>query len=315
MWFAAFDAHRPWETDDQKAPHDPAKLILPAGIPDTPLAREDFAAYCDEVRRFDRYVGGAVDELKKQGVFEDTVIMLLGDNGRPFPRSKTSLYDNGMKTPLVVHWSKGNFKEGAQCGSLVSAIDIAPAMLEAAGLPVPPPVQGISLLPLCRNPQLKSREVLFGERNWHTQRACGRMVRKGDWVYMRDYTPGCYSFQMVDHATGSYAELLRLKAEGQLTPEQAELFSTSRPPEQLFNVVDDPQQLKNLAGNPEHKETMEFFRVALADWQKQTGDSIPAVDEMTPDRHDRKTYERLFPGRRPPTGIIAGQQAAAETIH
>ena len=314
MWFAAFDAHRPWEADEQAAPHDPASVILPAGIPDTPVARADFAAYCDEVRRFDRYVGGVVNELKKQGVFEDTLIILLGDNGRPFPRSKTSLYDSGMKTPLVVHWPAGGLKEGAISKSLVSAMDIAPAILEAAGLSIPARVQGLSLLPVCRNPEVKIREVLFGERNWHTQRGCGRMVRKGEWVYMRDFTPGYYSFQMVDHDIGAYAELLRLKAEGKLTPEQAEAFSTHRPTEQLFNLADDPQQLNNLADHPELREKLEFFRKTLNEWQRQTGDSIPEVEEMTPDRHDRETYERLYPGLRPPTGIVPGQQAGAGTL-
>jgi len=315
MWFAAFDAHRPWEADADETPHDPANVILPAGIPDTPVARADLAAYCDEVRRFDRYVGGVIAELKAQGVLENTLIILLGDNGRPFPRNKTTLYDNGMKTPLVVHWPDGKLREGAQCSSLVSAIDIAPAILEAVGLSVPPQVQGISLLPLCGSPELETRELLFGERNWHVQRTCGRMVRKGDWVYMRDFTPGSYSFQMVDHEKGAYAELLRLRAEGNLPPEQAETFSTNRPKEQLFNVASDPQQLKNLAGNSEHKERIEFFRKALKDWQQRTGDSIPALDEMTADRHDRKTFKRLFSGSRPPTGIIAGQRAGATTIN
>jgi N-sulfoglucosamine sulfohydrolase len=315
MWFAAFDAHRPWEADEEETPHDPSKVLLPAGIPDTPVARADFASYCDEVRRFDRYVGGVMEELKKQDVFEDTLIIVLGDNGRPFPRNKTSLYDNGMKTPLVVHWPGGQIAEGSVSSSLVSTIDIAPAILEAAGLPVPSPVQGISLLPICRQPGLQTRDMLFGERNWHVQRACGRMVRKGDWVYIRDFTPGSYSFQMVNHKDGAYAELLRLKAEGNLAPEQAEVFSTRRPVEQLFNVADDPQQLENLAGNPEKKERLEFFRNTLEDWQQRTGDSIPDVDEMTPDRHDRKTYERLYPGVRPPTGIISGQQAGATKIY
>ena len=315
MWFAAFDAHRPWEADTEEAPHDPAKVILPAGIPDTPLARSDFSAYCDEVRRFDCYVGGVVNELKEQGVFENTLIVLLGDNGRPFPRNKTSLYDNGMKTPLVVCWPNGKLKDGSASTSLVSAIDIAPAILEAAGLPIPPQVQGISLLPICRQPELQTRDLLFGERNWHVQRGCGRMVRKGDWVYMRDFTPSCYSFQMVDHAVGAYAELLRLKAEEKLTPEQAEVFSINRPEEQLFNVAEDPQQLRNLAGNPEKKELVKFFRKALADWQDRTGDSIPAFDEMTPDRCDRQTYERLYPESRPPAGIVSGQRAGAQNLN
>lgn len=315
MWFASWDAHRPWEPDPKEIPHDPATVELPAGVPDTPVSRADFASYCDEVRRFDRAVGRVMNELKEQGVFDNTLIILFGDNGRPFPRNKTSLYDNGMKTPLVVCWPNGNLKDGARSVSLVSSIDIAPAVLEAAGLPVPPQVQGISLLPVCRNPEQKTRTVLFGERNWHVQRACGRMVRKGDWVYIRDFTPGYFSFQMVNHNDAAYSELLRLKAEGKLTPEQAEAFSTNRPPEQLFNVAVDPQQLKNLAGNPEKSDMVEFFRAVLSDWQLQTGDSIPPLDEMTPDRHDRKTFERLYQEGRSAGGVLPGEKAGAEQIN
>jgi len=314
MWFASFDAHRPWEPDSLGVPFDPTKVILPAGVPDTPKARKDMAFYYDEVQRFDRYVGGVMDELKQQGVFENTLIILLGDNGRPFPRNKTSLYDNGMKTPLIVHWPGGKFKSGAVSGSLVSAIDIAPAILEATGLSVPPQVQGKSLLPVCRKPETEIHQFIFGERNWHTQRACGRMVRWGKYVYIRDFTPGSYSFQMVDYKTGSYAELLRLKAEGNLTLVQAEAFSTNRVEEMLFNVASDPQQLINLFNDPEYKDELKYLRETLAAWQKRTGDSIPPVEEMTPDRYDRNTYERLYPGSRPSTGIVPGQKAGATDI-
>ena len=314
MWFGAFDAHRPWEPDPLEAPHDPVDVVLPVGVPDTPLSRQDVASYYDEVRRFDRYVGGVVEELKRQGVFENTLIILLGDNGRPFPRSKTSLFDNGMKTPLVVHWPGGRLAEGAVSDALVSSIDIAPAILAAAGFPVPSSVQGISLLPVCRQPGKVIRDVIYGEQNWHVQRYGGRMVRQGDMVYFRDFAPHLCPFQMVDHATGAYAELLRLKAAGKLTAVEAEIFSTERPSELLFNVAHDPDQRVNLAGDASHAQLLGEMRAALAAWQVRTGDSIPEVAEMTPDRLDRTTFERLYTGARPPTGILPGQTAGAPSL-
>lgn len=72
--------------------------------------------------------------------------------------------------------------------------------------------------------------------------------------------------------------------------------------------------VNNLAANPEHQQTLETLRGALNDWQARTGDSIPEFEKMTPDRHDRQTYERLYPGRRPTGGIAAGQQAGAEGL-
>ncbi|MBK1875468.1 sulfatase family protein [Pelagicoccus mobilis] len=315
MWFAALDAHRPWEADTEERPHDPSRVMVPAGVPDTPIARTDMASYYDEVRRFDRFVGDVVEELKTQEVYENTLIIVLADNGRPFPRSKTSLYDGGMKTPLVVHWPEGQFEEGARSGSLVSAIDIAPAILEVAGLPTPSRVQGVSFLPICRDSKTQTRDLLFGERNWHTQIGCGRMVRWGDFVYMRDFTPESYSFLMVNAAKASYADLLRLKPSGKLRPEEDEIFSVNRAEELLFDVSKDPKQVRNLVGNPEMNATLENMRAMMDEWQERTGDSIPELENMTPDRHDRVSYERLYPGPRPSEGIVAGQDAGATEIN
>lgn len=314
-WFASFDAHRPWQADLEGPVADPASLTLPAGVPDTPKAREDLACYIAEVQRFDQTVGMVVDELKAQGVFENTIIIIMGDNGCPFPRNKTTVYDNGLKTPFIVHWPGGNFSAGSVSRSLLSSIDIAPTLLTAAGLPVPPQVQGADFMSVCRDPRKSIRDIVFGERNWHVQRACQRMVRQGDYVYVRNFAPGSYSFQMVNYAVGSYAELLRLKAEGKLMPEQAEEFSTDMPEEMLFNVATDPQQLENLAGNPERTGELKHLRGLLDAWQTQTGDSIPAVEEMTVNRHNPETFERLYEGGRPPTGTLPGQTAGAMQIN
>ena len=315
MWFAAFDAHRPWEPDPLEKPHDADKVVIPAGVADTLISRQDLASYYDEVRRFDRHVGYVIKELKAQGVFDNTLILLVGDNGRPFPRNKTSLYENGMNIPFILHWPNGEIKSGETSSSLVSTIDIAPTILAALGMTIPPQVQGMSVLPIARQPSLQTRQLLFAERNWHTQRGVGRMVRQGDYVYFKDFTPASYSFQMVNHADPSYAELLRLKGEGTLTPEQAELFSTDRAVEMLFNVVDDPQQLNNVVDKAEYKELLNRLREKLALWQKRTGDSIPPLEQLTVDRHDRKTFERLHQGARPPFGVVPGQAAGATKIN
>lgn len=313
MWFAAYDAHRPWEPDPGETPHQLARIVLPAGVPDTPVARQDVASYYDEVRRFDRYVGGVVTELKRQDVFDETVIILLGDNGRPFPRNKTTLYEGGMRTPLIVHWPKGRLASGATSDSLISTIDLAPTILEIASLPIPGSIQGINMLPVCRQPGLEIREVLFGEQNWHVQRYCARMVRKGDFVYFRDFAPHLPHLYP-GGKEGAVGELTRLYRLGELTKEQALIFSDDRPEESLFNLKEDPNQLHNLAEWPEHENVLLEMRELLATWQDETGDSIPSVDEMTPDRNDPVTGKRLYPGWRPPTGEVPGAKADATSI-
>lgn len=314
MWFAAYDAHRPWEADPEAPPHDPANVTLPAGVPDTPLARQDVAGYYDEVRRFDRSVGRMIDELKAQHVLDETIIIVIADNGRPFPRSKTSLYDGGMKTPLIIRGPAAGLKPGAVSASLVSTIDLAPFILELAGCAVPPAVQGISLAPILRDPAAQTRRWIAGEQNWHVQRYAGRMVREGDFVYLRNFTPDLFPFQMVDQSFGTYAELLRMRESGQLTPEQAEAFATDAPPEALFDVRQDPDQLNNLVDEPRFAAVLAALRARLASWQERTGDSVPAAERMTPDRIDRQTFARTHPGLRPPTGGIPGERHGAAAL-
>ena len=314
MWFAAYDAHRPWEADPEETPYDKAQGDLPAGIPDTLVGREDLAQYYDEVRRFDRYVGYVIAELERQGILDDTMIIVVGDNGRPFPRNKTHLFDNGMKVPLIVHWPRGGFETGGRPDGLVSTIDIAPTILSLLGLNTPEMMQGRSFADTLRREDAPTSDYIFGERNWHTQRGIGRMVRHGNLTYFRNFTPEYYPFLMVASGNPSYSELLRLRRESKLAPHEAELFSTDGPAESLYDVSKDPQQIVNLIDEPAYRDRLYQMRTLLAQWQAQTGDSIPEASQTTVDRQDRVTFERLYPGVRPPDGIVAGQQAGAQSI-
>ena len=100
MWFASKDAHRGWQKDELGEKHDKADAIIPPYMADMDGTRTDLAFYYDEIQRLDRYIGLIVKELKKQQVLDNTVIMFMADNGRPFPRCKTWLYDSGNKNPL-----------------------------------------------------------------------------------------------------------------------------------------------------------------------------------------------------------------------
>jgi arylsulfatase A-like enzyme len=314
FWFAGFDAHRPWEPITTAVPTDPVTVALPVGLPDTLAVRQDYANYIDEVRRFDQLIGDLVAELKAQGVFENTLIVVTSDNGRPFARSKTTLYEGGMRTPLVFHWLGGNLPPGVVSDSLISLIDIAPTILDIADLDVPESVQGLSMVPALRDPEATPRDIVFGEQNWHTQRFAGRMVRQGRYVYIRDYAPNAYSFIMVERQNPTNTELARLRAEGGLTPLQAEPFSVNRPEELLFDVVADPDQTNNLVASEEHAAVLANMRALLADWRARTGDSIGTVEAMTADRLDRTTFQAQFTGLRPADGVIPGRSARATEI-
>ncbi|NJM55629.1 MAG: sulfatase [Verrucomicrobiae bacterium] len=132
-WFGSYDAHREWEENDKAPTYDPATVVVPPYLFDGPGTRADLAQYYHEVSRSDYYLGELFKELERQGIARDTYVIYCTDNGRPFPRCKTRLYDSGVKSPLLV-WRPGAVQP-ARTASLVSSIDYSATILELAGSP------------------------------------------------------------------------------------------------------------------------------------------------------------------------------------
>ena len=315
MWFASHDAHRGWDDKTQAKRHTLEDVVLPPYLIDTPKARADMAKYYDEVQRLDRYTGYVVEELKKQGMLDNTVIIFMADNGRPFARCKTRMYDSGIKTPFVVHWPAGLKQSPQVSHSLVSAIDIAPTILDLAGLRSPKTFQGVSFTRLLANPKASVRKYVFAERNWHAQIAHVRMARYGDHVYIRNAHPQLPQICCLESQCPQ-KELREFAKAGKLTDAQMDPLLEPRPAEELFNVADDYHQINNIAADPKHRKVLEKMRKLMDQWQKRTGDTTPSLDKATPDRFDRRTGKPIHGrGGRPKGGIIPGQTTTAEKIN
>ena len=281
FWFAAFDAHRGWATSAHAPTYEHDKIIIPPYMVDTPATREDLAHYYHEVSRFDHFVGLVTAELAAQGVLENTLIVVASDNGRPFPRAKTRLYDSGIKTPWVVHFPS-MIKKPAVSDSFLSVIDLSATCLELAGIPRPERIQGRSFLPMLQDPEATIRDMVFAEQNWHVYKNHSRMVRFGDYLYIKNNYPNQPNLSVEAHDYPAARELWKAHAEGKTTPAQQQIFANPCPEEELFRVDKDPDQLTNVAADPENAAALQKARRLLADWTEQTGDTIPA--NPTPDR-------------------------------
>jgi arylsulfatase len=291
MWFAAHDAHRRWNAGPFAGKNDPRNVRVPPYLADTPETREDLAQHFDEISRLDHHVGEVVTELARQGVRDNTLVIFMADNGRPFPRSKTHLYDDGIKTPLILNWP-AVIKGAATVASLVSSIDLMPTLLELAGVPVPPTAQGVSLRPILRDPGATIRDCVFAEKNWQNFPAHMRMVRAGDWVYLRNAWPELPQPGASDSFYNPSADALKaLHAAGRLTEAQANIFLVPRPTEELYHVKTDPAQTRNLVHEPRAREELDQLRALLTRWQQETGDSVP--ENRTPANVDYETGRKL----------------------
>ena len=291
MWLASYDGHRPWGQNSFAGTNRADNLSLPPYFADAINTRIDLAKYYDEVTRFDYYIGKVEAELKKQGVLDNTIIIIIGDNGRPFPRAKTRVYDSGMQTPLIIKWNKKIHKANIS-QALISVIDIAPTLLDVAGVTILPSFQGKSFQKIIFNPSLEFRKYVFAEHNWHDYEALERTVRTKDFLYVLNLRASLSNPGAADITSSpSFKDLQDIRDSGKLSAAQSDVFITPRPFEEFYNCHQDPMQLVNIASVKSYADQLVDLRKIMAQWQLETKDSNPS--QLTKDWYDRGNGKRL----------------------
>ncbi len=287
------DPHRPLDANAIPEPHDPRKIKLPAHYPDTPGVRADFARYYDEIARFDTFFGEVLAELRKRGLAENTIVIFMGDNGASQFRGKGTLYEYGVRVPLLARWP-GKVKAGAVSKELISGEDLAPTLLEACGLKPLPEMTGRSFLKLLRGEPDTARQYVFAERGAHGGGLptgaqpfdLGRVVigRRYKLIYNALWQ---LPYQPVDFSGDVFwKELQQMNNEGKLSPDLSRLyFSPTRPMFEMFDLETDPSELKNLIDSPEHAAVVRELKAALQEWMILERDYLPLpVPPPAPER-------------------------------
>jgi N-sulfoglucosamine sulfohydrolase len=287
FWFGSFDPHRPYDTDSGvKSGMNPADVVVPPWLPDTLAVRKDILDYYFETQRFDREVGEMLDLLAKKGMLDNTLIVVSGDNGIPFPRGKCTLYDSGTHAPLIVAW-KGKVKGGRVVDDFVSLADLAPTFLEVAGqkpLDVMTARSFLDILLSDKSGQVDpQRDKVFTERERHClcrpdeQSYPARAIRTRDFLYIWNPRPNLWpsgdpeDFADVDGGSPSKVEILQHRNEPAMAPFYQMAFG-KRPAEELYDLAKDPHELHNVAGQPEYAAAQEKLRGELHRWMSETGD-------------------------------------------
>ena len=298
VWLAAVDPHRPYSENIVPQPHRPSDVRLPPYHPDTPDVRKDYTLYYDEIHRLDDYVGKVVAELKRQNVDQNTMLIFFSDNGRPFPRDKTTIYDSGIKTPLIISWPS-TVPAGESTKSLVSSVDFASTICDIAGLGSRfAPSPGKSFRPVLHDPRKKTRDYVFAEKNWHDYEDHSRAVRDERFKYIRNYYYDLPNTPPADAVRSETFQFMQREyATGKLPAHQSQCFHSPRPKEELYDIAADPHEINNLANRPAHKATLQRFRDELRRWESTTKDTVPEL--RTADEFDRKAGTPTPARRRP----------------
>jgi len=254
-----------------------ALTTLPPYYPDTPTNRENWKRNYELITAMDAWAGDLIQQLKDDGLYDNTIIFFWSDHGIGLPRAKRWLYESGTRVPLIVRAPpnrnvSGLTEPGAVDGQLVSGVDFAPTMLNLAGLELPDHLQGRAFLGSNLTPV---RDYIYGARDRMDERYdIIRMVRDHRFRYIRNYEPLKPYYQFMNSAEKgrTMAELRRLFDAGELDPVPARYFGL-KPPEELYDVNEDPHEIRNLADDPAYAPVLDRMRQAHLDWVAITRDT------------------------------------------
>lgn len=326
FWLGASDPHRGYELHSGRdSGIDISSIDLYPCFPESEEIRSDVADYYFEVQRFDSDIGKALAMLEEIGELDNTIVVMTGDHGMPFPRCKSNLYDTGTRVPLAIRWGS-KVKAGQSFKKFVSLTDLAPTFLDAAGISIPSAMTGKSILRALTgggDDALRPYVLTGKERHVPSQEAPdwggypGRSIRTDDFLYIRNYEPnkwpsGTPYFEKATMEGNWYADtdngptktyIINNKDKDEAHKRAYDLSFAKRPAEELFDLKTDPGQLTNVASVEAYQEIL----LELSD--KLTADLVATGDPRhTSIEFDFDTQAYSGGGPKAPTYIDPSKQ-------
>ena len=254
----------------------PEDVMVPSFLSDLPEVRQELAEYYRAIHRLDQGVGMMLSALEKSGLANDTLVVFMSDNGPPFVNSKTTLYDAGVRLPLVIRQPNNSEGRGIKNPNMVSFVDILPTFLDWAGHGniTDNSRKGRSILPIMsQRENVEGWDKVFGSHTFHevTNYYPTRFMRTRRFKYHRNIA-WKLDFPFAADLYGSLTwEGIRNADPPMLGPRSLKSY-IQRPPEELYDLETDPNEVKNLAKDPAFRTQLEEMRKATEEWQRQTGD-------------------------------------------
>lgn len=262
---------------------DPDHVTVPPWLVDAPDTRRQLAQMYDAAHAADIELGRTLDQLRADGVLDNSIIIFTSDNGEGVPRGKRSLTETGLRLPFIVRFPDGRMA-GTVRDDLASFVDFAPTFLAMAGAPRPDGLQGRDLFADPAPDYVFAAADRFEEVTTRS-----KSVRDGRYTYIRNCRtdlPLLYPHKARDMLPAMW-DLKAARTAGTLTAVQARYFQPVLA-EELYDRQTDPDELTNLAGDPAQRDILSRLRQALDDFNARVGD-LSAVPEA-------EMVARMWPG-------------------
>ena len=284
--------HRKWV-------RDPIRQIniddveIPPYYPDTPLTRRDWANGLESMQVVDRQIGELLKRLDDENLSDNTLVFLIGDNGRCMPRGKQFLYDGGIQVPIIARWPK-KINKGQVNSSMVSTLDVTAAILEAAKIDPGYDLHGKDIL----SDEISDRLYIFAARDKMDDTFDAmRAIRSRRYKLIHNLMPERPYCQYNKYKEASYPVLALLNVlnlKGELTPEQSLFMAPGKPEFELFDLENDPFEVNNLYGSEEYSDVFDIMLNELEAWRISINDQGVSYKFKTggwPATYPTRSYE------------------------
>ncbi|HEU4551357.1 MAG TPA: sulfatase [Chitinophaga sp.] len=265
--------HVPWFPNRD---FDPGKLKMPDYLADTKATRKALSAYYQSIGEADKMLGEVLQAIDKAGQKNSTVVMFISDQGAQFPSAKWTVYDQGLRVPLIVRWP-GKVAAGAVSDALVSLVDITPTLVDLGGGKAIDGLDGQSFKDVLLQKKKGHHQYIFAETSvephfWYNYTPSRTVITADGFHYIKNYHPGVRFITHIDKVEQNEFYFDTWIAAAKTDPRTKFLLDrySYRPPEELFNLTTDRNEFKNLVSDPAyHNKAQELEKLLDKELQRQ----------------------------------------------
>ncbi|QDT88741.1 sulfatase family protein [Gimesia algae] len=287
IFFCSREPHTPWDQGDPTR-YDASQLKLPPYFVDTPETREAMTRYLAEITVFDEEVGGILKQLDQHGLRDNTLVIVVSEQGSSMPFAKWTCYDSGLQSAMIARWP-GKIQPGTVNDAMIEYVDLVPTYVEAAGGTPAPVLDGKSLLPVFAGKQ-EHKDHVFGEMTTrgiiNGSPTFGiRSVRSKNFKYIWNFTPEI-EFRNVAMKSPEFKSWEAKATAGDADAAEKVRRYRKRLAIELYDIHKDPFEWHNLAGKPEYATVQAELKAELDAWMKHCGDQGQQT-ELEADQHTK----------------------------
>ncbi len=274
----------------QPVTYSASDVLVPPFLPDTPYVRAELAQYYQAVSRVDQGVGHLMEVLEEAGVMDNTLIIYTSDHGIAFPGAKTTVYEPGLRIPLIVRHP--DIRGGIVNDAMISMVDLTPTILDYAG--VTPPIypqhiglevlrpdlpdssglHGRSFLPILAEESPEGWDEVLASHTFHEIQMYYPMRSVRDREYKLIWNIAYqlpFPFAADLWESPSWQNVYSEGPSAQFGPRSVDQY-INRPEFEFYDMVNDPFESKNLASSPEFGELVAQYKERLKELQRSTSD-------------------------------------------